>query len=81
MSTLVIPANSMFTIDVTARKSDEYSDAAYLKFERKYNPDSPQRCNEMFLTTTQMDQLGRFLVRQAEEIRMNNVVKGHLTKG
>jgi len=69
MATQIIHANEMFTIDVTVRESDMYTKAAYLKFERNYRPDSIHGCDEMFLTPTQLELIGRFLIRQADEIR------------
>lgn len=69
MATLIINANEMFTIDVTARESDEYTQAVYLRFDRNYLPESKQPCSEMYLTPIQLELLGRFLLRQADEIR------------
>jgi len=69
MSQLRIDANDMFTIDITVRESDPYTKAVFVKFERNYLPESRQGCDEMFLTTDQLESLGRFLCRQADEIR------------
>ena len=69
MSQLRIDANEMFTIDITVRESDEYTERAFVRFERNYIPESRQGCDEMFLTLDQLEGLGRFLCRQADEIR------------
>lgn len=69
MSQLKINANEMFTIDVTVRESDEYTSSVFVKIERQYRPDSIHGCNEFFLTPAQLDVLGRFFIKQADEIR------------
>jgi hypothetical protein len=69
MAQLRINANPTFTIDVTVRESDEYSESVYVKFDRHVLPEEIRGCSEMFLTPTQVEQLGRFLIRQADEIR------------
>jgi hypothetical protein len=69
MAQLRINSNEAFTIDATVRESDEYTQAVYVRFDRHYIPEGVHGCNEFFLTPTQLEQLGRFLVRQADEIR------------
>jgi hypothetical protein len=69
MATQVIHANEMFTVDVTVRESDEYTKAAYLKLELNYGPENRVGTHELFLTPIQLELMGRFLVRQADEIR------------
>ena len=69
MSLLQINANPTFTIDVTVRESDEYSKAVYVKFERNVIPEDVHGCHEMFLTPGQLEHLGRFFMRKADEIR------------
>lgn len=68
MSQLRIDANDMFTIDITVRESDEYSKNVFVKFERNFYC-SGNECDEMFLTVDQLESLGRFLCRQADDIR------------
>lgn len=69
MAQLRINANNTFTIDATVHESDEYTEAVYIRFDRHYIPEGISGCNEFFLTPVQLEQLGRFLVRQADEIR------------
>ena len=69
MSKLVIDSNSMFNIEVTCRESDKYTQNAYVKFVRNYLPENIRGVDEMFLTPDQLENLGRFFVRQAAEIR------------
>jgi hypothetical protein len=69
MAQLRINANDTFTIDVTVCESDEYTESAYIRIDRHMVSEEIRGCNEMFLTTTQLDQLGRFLIRQVDEIR------------
>ena len=68
MSLLQIRANPNFTIDVVVRESDKYSELVYIKFERNTIDGDIERTSEAFLTPNQLDQLGRYLIRQAEEI-------------
>ncbi len=69
MSQLQININPDVTLDVTVRESDKYTNSAYVKFEHHMSSGEIQGCNEMFLTPEQLDQLSRFLMRQADEIR------------
>lgn len=69
MALLKIEGNEMFDVDVTTRESDEYTKKMFLKFELNYNPDKIRAAHEMFLTPAQMDLLGRFLIREAAEVR------------
>lgn len=69
MAQLRINANIDYTIDVTVRETDEITRAAFVRFDRNYLEEGVHGCNEFFLTPTQLEQLGRFLVRQADEIR------------
>jgi len=69
MSTLRIDSNESFATEVTIRESDAHTKDAYVKFTRYYIPEEIRGCSEMFLTPTQLDLLGRFLIKQADEIR------------
>jgi len=68
MPQLQIDVNPMFTLDITVRESDQYTESVFVKFERNMDPGRIQGCNEMFITPDQLDQLGRFFIRQAKEI-------------
>jgi len=75
MALLKLETGSTFDIDVTVRESDEYSKSVFVKFERNYRPDSIHSCNDMFLSPVQLELLGKFLVRQADEIRTAQAVR------
>jgi hypothetical protein len=70
MATLRIDSNETFQTEVTVRESDKYTQMVYVKFDRNYLLEEIRGCDEMFLTPAQLDQLGRFLVRQADAIRI-----------
>ena len=57
--------------DVTVRESDEYSSHVYLRFDHHVVPEDVRGTHEIFLTPVQLEQLGRFLVKQADEIRLS----------
>lgn len=80
MAQLRINANESFTIDVTVRESDEYTEAIYIRLDRHYVPEEIYGCNELFLTPNQVEQLGQFLIRQADEIRRVQNYRYSLTK-
>jgi hypothetical protein len=61
-------AGSLVT-NVTVRESDEYTSQVYMRFDRHIVPENVRGTNEMFMTATQLEALGRFLVKQADEIR------------
>lgn len=69
MAKLSIDVNSTFQVDVTVRESDKYSGLIYVKMERFYRPESIHGCDELFLTPSQLENLGNFLIRQAREIK------------
>ena len=69
MAQLRINVNPTFTLDVTVRESDEYTNSAYLKFEHHMISEEIQGCNEMFITPEHLELIARFLQRQADEIR------------
>ena len=69
MATLKLDIDSTFDVDVTVRESDKYSQLAFVKFEKNFHPEGIHACNELFLTPTQLDLLGRFFIRQADEMQ------------
>jgi hypothetical protein len=75
MATQIIHANEDFTVDITVRESDPYTKSAYVKFELNYGFEKVQGTHELFLTPAQLELLGRFLVRQADEIRTAQVMR------
>jgi len=70
MATLRLDSNEAMITEVSVNESDAYTRYVYVKFTRDIIPEGIRGCNEMFLTPGQLDLLGRFLVRQAEEIRV-----------
>lgn len=68
---------SEFNIDITktesisfaARESDTYSNLIVLDIKRELDSVMIGGTSEMYLTPTQMDLLGRFLIRTAESVR------------
>lgn len=69
MAILQIKTNEDSAINIIVRESDPYSESVFLKFERHYDVNS-HRISEMFMTPSQMDLLGRFLIREAAEIKL-----------
>ncbi len=64
----MIKANDMFTVDVSVSGADGYSDSVRVKFEHNFGFGKVHRTDEIFLTPIQLDLLGRFLIRQADEL-------------
>lgn len=69
MATLILQANNTFTIDVSVSGDDGYSDAVQVKIENNFGDDKVHGTDELFLTPNHMELLGRFLIRQADELR------------
>lgn len=69
MTTHRIDSNETFATEVSVRRSDKYSDAVYVKFERHYVPEEIRGCNDMFLSPSELKELGLFFVEQAEKLR------------
>lgn len=61
-------AGSLVT-DISVRESDTYSGMVYINIERHIVPENVRGTNEVYMTTVQLEQLGRFLMKQADEIR------------
>jgi hypothetical protein len=70
MSTLHIGLANSFDTMVTVKEADVYSGLAFVSLTRSYIPENIRGINEMFMSPTELDQLGRFFVRQAEDIRL-----------
>ena len=69
MSTLELKVNELCEVDVTVRESDPYTEMVYVNIDRRYYTSKKiDGCSEMFMSATQLEQLGRFLIRKAEEI-------------
>ncbi len=76
MATLRINSNDTFSIDITVRESDKYTESVYVRVDRYYAPEDVSGCNEFFLKSSELDRLGRFLILQAEEINQTQVNRG-----
>jgi hypothetical protein len=68
MSKLVIETNQTFKTDVEVRESDEHSKTIFVSIKRNHQTHD-EAAFEMFLSATQLEQLGRYFTRQAEDIR------------
>ncbi len=79
MTTHQINNNPAFVSTVTVRESDEYTQAAYVKFERQDMLEDIRGCNEMFLSVSELENLGRFLIAQSQLI-LQQQVKRHLAQ-
>jgi len=69
MSQLQINVNPTIVLDVTVRESDVYTKSVYVKFEHQMESKDIEGCNEMFMTPSQLELIGNFFIRQANEIR------------
>jgi len=68
-ATMIIKANDTFTVDVTVSDSNAYDEAVQVKFQHNFGHGKVHRTDEIFLTPIQLELLGRFLIRQADELR------------
>jgi len=71
MATLRIDNNKTFATEVNITESGKYSKDVYLKFVRYYDPSEVRGCYEMSISPNELELLGRFLIRQADEFRSN----------
>jgi len=87
MATLAIKINEDYVVDVTIRESDIYTEKVYIEIvgftnahaEREYHvPENKNDVNELLLTPSQLDLLGRFLIREAETIRLAQEARKNL---
>jgi len=75
MSTLRIESNETTSVDVSVRESDKYTQSVLMKLSRNSGIDKVDGVNEIFMTPTELGQLGRFLTRQADEIETAQAVR------
>lgn len=73
MAKLRINGTGSLVTEVTVRESDIYSGFAYIKFDKSIVPENIRGCSEMFITPEQLELLGKFFIRQAEEIRQEKL--------
>lgn len=74
-ATMIINPNAMSTIDVTVGDANKYDNAVQIKIARNFGNGRIHGTDELFLTPIQMELLGRFLVRQADELRSAQAFK------
>lgn len=70
MATQTLRLNETLTLDVTVGTPNRFSDEVHIKMEHNFGHGNVQGTNEAFLSPSQLDLLGRFLIRQAEDIRL-----------
>jgi hypothetical protein len=69
MTTLRVNSDALNPVEVTVRESDAITKSVFIEITRRSESEGYRACNEMFVTPEQLDLLGRFLIRQADEIR------------
>lgn len=69
-ATMMINTNNSFTVDVTIADGNKYDNAVQVRFAHNFGAGKVHRTDEIFLTPIQLDLLGRFLIRQANELQM-----------
>jgi hypothetical protein len=69
MAMLSISVNNSFSLHVTVRESDKHTQAVYVKIENYVSEDMVRGVSDMFMTPSQLDELGRFYIREAENIK------------
>ena len=73
MSTLILETNPMFTTDVVVNSTGEHTQQACVKLMHRYRESGTiAKTGELFLTPTQLELVGRFFLRQAEELRQQH---------
>lgn len=55
--------------------NDGYLDAVQVKFENNFGDGKVHGTDELFLTPNHMELLGKFLIRQADELRTARAMK------
>ncbi len=79
MATLRVNSNSSHSTVISVRESDVHSEQVYIEFTREFNNGHKERFGEMFCSPKQLEFLGRFLVRQADEIQTEQSVRKETT--
>ena len=58
------------TLDVTVKESDRHTKLIHVQFDRDVEPEGIHSKNEMFLTLEQLENLGKFFIRNVDDIRL-----------
>lgn len=67
MTTLHLKTSENYFIEVHANESDKFTETACVKFVRSCD-NYTYNIGEIYLSASQLGQMGRFLLRQADEI-------------
>ena len=69
MTTKIIELNKDCCLITTVNESDKYSKKVHIKFEKSHKGTEINSCNEIFLSVENVDELGKFLLRQSDKLR------------
>lgn len=81
MAILSLPVNNSFSLNVTVRESDIHTEAVYVKTEHYVSENTIRGASEMFMTPAQLDELGRFYIREAENIKREQFYRNSSLQG
>lgn len=74
MPTLILRTDKHLTLDVSVEKDNEHPELALVKFENNFN-NNLHRIDRLSLTANHMELLGKFLIRQANELRIEEKIR------
>jgi hypothetical protein len=69
MTTHRIDTNETFVTEAIVRKSDNYTNAVLLKFRRHFVVGNSSGCDEMFLSTEEVENLAKFMLAEVQKIK------------
>lgn len=75
MAKQVLRLSEILSLEVTVGNDDGYTDNILLRFEHNHGEGRVHGADEVYLTPKQLEFVGRFLVRQADELQTARAVK------
>lgn len=77
MTKLTFGDDTTFDLEISVDESDKYSKLVRVQFDKNHGVGKIHGCSEIFLTTDQLETLGRFLIRQADDVRASQEARSN----
>jgi len=75
MNTLDIVINETFVLNTIVRESDKYTESVLVKMRKQFPSGTALAPDEIYITVEQLEQLGSFMLRRAEEIKEEQKIR------
>ena len=77
MTKLTFGDDTTFDLEISVSESDSYSKLIRVQIDKNHGVGKIHGSSEMFLTADQLETLGRFLIRQADDVRSSQEIRSN----